>query len=202
MKSNPESPEWVVDNVGKEGRAVLFKKWLSEADANELFIFCSGLETKQHDFKWCGHSLKQKRLNWACGDAGTVHAFGGVDVPIHAWPPLLLAIRELLYATHGVYCNFCLVNDYPTGMYSIAPHSDGELHAKDKSVFTLSLGATRTMQLTQGKEMKHQMHLEHGDLFLMSHNFQHFYKHGIAVEPLVCTRRISLTFRSTLLHRA
>lgn len=197
-KTEEELPTLLV-NLPSGGQALLFKQWLPKADAQALLEKLRVLPTKKHDFRWHGHALKQTRMNWACGDAGVYHEFGGVDVPIHEWTPELLGLRQRIVDVFDVYCNFCLLNHYRDGKDAIAPHSDGELYAKKRSVMTLSTGITRKMQLLEKKTGREiEFDVEHGDLFVMWGDVQQHWKHGIREEPHARGERISLTFRSTL----
>jgi alkylated DNA repair dioxygenase AlkB len=179
-------------------RAILFKNWFDKDKADTLLKYCHELETKLYPFR-----LKQNRLLWACGDPGVYHSFRDVNVDIHEWPPELKKIHSLLLKCFDVYTNFCLVNHYRNGYDSVASHSDGELFAKNKSVFTISLGATRKMRLVSYKTGFPDIvfALEHGDLFLMCGNVQSKWKHGIDIESNVKDPRYSLTLRSTLLRK-
>lgn len=178
-------------------RAVLIKNWVKPEQAASLLAYCQTLHTEKYDFKWYGRSLKQTRMNYACGDPGVYHTFGGVDVPIHEWNSEFKEIRDRINQEIGVYNNFCLVNHYRDGNDSIAPHSDGELNALYKSVFTLSLGCTRIMKLIHkltGRTITFEVCA--GDLFIMcGDQFQDQWKHGIDPDPLVMDARYSLTLR-------
>lgn len=196
------------------GQAIIFKKWLQSYDASKgskeekktvkgdgaskLLAHCKSLPTKLYPF-----GLKQNRLLWACGDPGTYHRFRGVAVDINKWTPEVKEVQSLIEGEFDVYTNFCLLNHYRNGKDSIAPHADGELFAKKKSVFTLSLGGTRKMKLVNsfGSTSKPvpnvEFDVEHGDLFWMWGNIQDKWKHGIDVDLKAIVPRHSLTFRST-----
>jgi hypothetical protein len=182
-----------------DGEALLYKRWVDAKEAATLVAFCSELHTRLYPF-----GLRHNRLLWACGDPGVHHGFRGVNVDIMPWPPILRAIRDKLVRQFCVYTNFCLVNHYRNGRDAIAPHADEELFARNKSVFTLALGATRPMKLipTGYKATKYKtvtFPFESGDLFLMCGNIQRYFKHGIGVDRSLFDVRFSLTFRSTSL---
>lgn len=139
---------------------------------------------------------------WACGDEGVHHSFRGVKVDIHEWSQELKQIQQDIVKDFDVYTNFLLVNHYRNGYDSIAPHSDGELFAKNHSLFTLGLGATRKMQLipyqVTANNKPIEFLFEQGDSLLMcGPNTQKKWKHGIQVEPNVLNPRYSFTCRST-----
>jgi hypothetical protein len=173
-----------------DGDALLYKQWVGAKEA----------ATRLYPF-----GLRHNRLLWACGDPGMHHGFRGVAVDIMPWPPVLKAIRDRLVVQFGVYTNFCLVNHYRDGRDAIAPHADEELYARNKSVFTLALGATRPMKLvpsgrSSSKRKTAAFPFQSGDLFLMCGQIQKHWKHGIDVDLSLRDVRFSLTFRSTSLH--
>ena len=181
------------------GQAIIFKGWLQGSSVNidALLAHCKSLPTKLYPF-----GLKQNRLLWACGDPGTYHRFRSVAVEINKWTPEIKEVQSLLKSEFDIYTNFCLLNHYRNGKDSIAPHADGELFAKNKSVFTLSLGGTRKMKLVSSSTSDNTLPnieflVENGDLFWMWGNIQDKWKHGIDVDLKATIPRHSLTFRST-----
>jgi alkylated DNA repair dioxygenase AlkB len=85
-----------------------------------------------------------------------------------------------------VYNNFCLINHYRDGKDSIAPHSDGELHSKNKSVFTIAVGETRQMKLVPYSSTNSTIvfDFEAGDLLWMCGNVQSKWKHNMFIQVL------------------
>lgn len=199
MNRNPLAERVVLASTPNGGEVVLWKGFLDKATADDLFQF-AGKQTKvKYPF-----GMKLNRPISACGDAGTFHEFRGVQVKIHPWSDAAAAARELLARELGVSFNFCLLNNYPDGKHGLLPHVDSELYASNKSVATLSTGATRTMQLvpilktTEDDRETMNFEVAHGDLFLMQGDIQCFWKHGIKPETW-SKERNSFTFRSTLL---
>lgn len=182
-----------------DNKIYLYKGYYDKKQSQELFDYAlEKFDTKIYPFR-----LRQQRALWACGDEKTKHEFRGVEVKINPWDAKCAKLQQSLMENFGVYNNFCLVNHYRNGKDSIAPHSDGELYSKNKSVFTLSTGATRKMQLIPYNQIKHkklEFDVEAGDLFLMCGNTQTIYKHGIEPQPSIKEPRISFTLRSTKLH--
>jgi alkylated DNA repair dioxygenase AlkB len=201
MIENKEKRRITIDNTiilkeEKDGKAVLYKHWITKKQAKKLLNFCKSLETKLLNYKINGNPLKKQRLNWGCGDPRVFSNFGGVELEIHEWPPELKEIRDLIFQVFGIYTNFCLVNHYRNGLDAIADHSDGELFAKDQCVFTLSLGIMRIMDLiNKVSKVKIPFDFEEADLFLMRGNFQRGWTHGINFQKKVTEERFSLTFR-------
>jgi DNA polymerase III delta prime subunit/alkylated DNA repair dioxygenase AlkB len=168
--------------------------WLDDAAADALLAYCCKLPTRLYPF-----GLKQQRLMWAYGDPGAKHSFRDIEVKIEPWPSEIEAIRSRLMREFGVYTNFCLVNHYRDGRDAIAAHADGELYAKDQSVFTVSLGSTRIMRLVPFARDRSAigMPVQHGDLVWMHGKIQQYWKHAIDTQPDVTTARYSFTFRCT-----
>ena len=177
-------------------RIVLFKKWLSEQECKTLIEHCKSLQTKLYPFK-----LKQNRLLWACGDDGVYHEFRGVQVDIHDWSDICKNLQQKISSEFDVYNNFCLINHYRNGRDSIAPHSDGELYSKNKSVFTTAVGISRKMKLIPYSATNKPIvfNFEQGDLLWMCGDAQSKWKHGIDVDFNITKPRYSFTFRSTLI---
>ena len=94
--------------------------------------------------------------------------------------------------------NSVLINYYETGDDYIPPHSDSENCIEDNSeIVTVSLGATRTLQITSGENgsIVRQVQLQHGDVFVMSKSSQKDFRHEILPQRLCTEPRISITFR-------
>jgi len=195
MEISAKNPIFLV-NDPDGSQIILFKKWILEPECKALFEYCVNLETKLYPFR-----LKQNRLLYAFGDEGVYHEFRNVKVDIHKWSSECLSLQKRIQSEFDVYNNFCLINHYRNGYDSIASHSDGELHSKNKSVFTAAVGATRTMQLIPYSSLKSKISFdfEQGDLLWMCGNVQSKWKHGIDIEPSVPNPRYSFTFRSTLI---
>lgn len=184
----------------KFGQAILFKNWLPQKKADELLQHFKKIKTVKYQFKIGTSHLKENRYIYAFGDNGVYHTFANIDVPIHKWSDESKFIRDAINEEFGVYTNFGLLNHFKNGQNSIPPHSDGELYAKNKSVFTLSLGTTRLFVLgsREGKRAI-KFNVEHGDLFLMCGNIQSNWTHAVPPDDST-SARYSLTCRSTLLE--
>ena len=95
--------------------------------------------------------------------------------------------------------NSCLVNRYESNMSVLPEHSDNEGDINPlSSIFTLSLGATRTVLFRdlQSNEEK-PVSCKGKSMYRMTRHSQDFYKHQIKAEPDQANGpRYSLTFRS------
>ena len=98
----------------------------------------------------------------------------------------------------------CLVTHYKDGDCFINSHSDDEeaIHP-DSTIYTVSLGAKRTLQLTNiiGPLQGHTVDLKHGEVLAMSKQSQFTWRHGIDREPHITEPRVSLTFRHIGQHQ-
>ena len=94
--------------------------------------------------------------------------------------------------------NSVLINFYETGADYMPAHSDSETCiADDSDIVTVSLGATRTLQITTNKSKKivGSVQLQHGDVFVMSKLSQEDFLHEILPQETCSEPRISVTFR-------
>ena len=94
--------------------------------------------------------------------------------------------------------NSMLINLYESGVDFIPPHSDSESCIVDDSdIVTVSLGATRTLQIKSSKSGKivGSSQLQHGDVVIMSKSSQADFLHEILPEETCDKPRISITFR-------
>ena len=94
--------------------------------------------------------------------------------------------------------NSMLINFYETGADFIPPHSDSEsCIAEDSDIVTVSLGATRTLQITSRTSGKivGSCQLQHGDVIVMSKSSQEDFEHEILPQETCDEPRISITFR-------
>lgn len=94
--------------------------------------------------------------------------------------------------------NYVLINQYRDGKDSISWHSDKEAIPYDKSVIgSVSLGATRTFHLKNGKGDKISIDLPEGSLLIMNgSDIQKNWKHSVPKRANAETR-INLTFRKS-----
>ena len=94
--------------------------------------------------------------------------------------------------------NSVLISYYKDGTKFIPAHSDCEECIEDESdILTVSLGATRTLKITNsmtGEEVRTD-DLKHGELTAMTKLSQQHYKHEILPNPTCTQERVSLTFR-------
>ena len=92
----------------------------------------------------------------------------------------------------------CLVTLYRDGKCYIPLHADNEVDIeRDSNIYTVSFGSTRTLNFLNeyGKIRPTSVKLEHGSVYIMSHESQKYWKHEIRPEHHVEGARVSFTFR-------
>lgn len=126
---------------------------------------------------------------------GRSYYYSGVNHPAYPFDVDTLALISLLSDKCNTDFNQCLLNWYPKdAVVGIGKHSDDERDLVDGSmVASVSLGAACTFIVCDDKK-SWEFDLQHGDLFIMGHNCQKYYKHMIRYTKMV-DDRISLTFR-------
>lgn len=83
-----------------------------------------------------------------------LYRYGGSYIPLLSdWRPSVKEIRDLLEKETGVHCNHCVLNLYETGANHIGLHHDKVKDFREgASVYTVSLGAVRTLRLQRVKD--------------------------------------------------
>ena len=109
------------------------------------------------------------------------------------------AVRDLIEKQIGAKCNHVVINRYVDGKDHIGYHTDKTRDfVRGSSVYTVSLGATRTLRLkhiSNGGTM--DVPMEKGSLFMLGPKTNETYKHFIVKQSanVIKDTRISLTFR-------
>ena len=100
--------------------------------------------------------------------------------------------------------NSCLINIYDNGTQHIPRHSDDEPDiAPESDIFTLSLGATRSLvfsSLNDSDAENIEIRLEDNSLLSFSRSSQVDWAHSIPVDSSVVEKRVSFTFRCLSPH--
>ena len=119
--------------------------------------------------------------------------------------PLTPELRDIMQSVNeelGTEFNGILVNRYNSGADYIGAHSDSEsgLDPNNKTVASLSFGATRIFRIsrTEDKKKIKVVDYEHTPytLLVMDGEFQSEFKHEIPKQLRIKQARISLTFRT------
>lgn len=175
--------EWIPCGAD-ESLAEMLKKEL-EWQERKLFLF--------------GRWVDQPRLTALYGDVGGEYSYTGSDWEAKRWHPALESLRDRIQQEFGWRASAALCNLYRGGSDSVAWHSDGgRSDGADATIFSLSLGATRTFQIRHNTEREHRLHsirLESGSLLVMGAPMQRFWKHQVPKER-ASGHRINITFRA------
>ena len=117
---------------------------------------------------------------------------------------------ELIPEKEGYEVTSCLVNKFEGAKSSLAEHCDDEASINPQSsIFTLSVGATRTITFRDRFSDEEIRHVAgSGSMYAMSRDSQCVFRHRIDPDPSCNATRYSLTFRcvnwkyrnSTCLH--
>ena len=111
----------------------------------------------------------------------------------------LIAMESMIAEVFPHYTvNSAMVNQYENGKSFIPYHSDNEEQiVKDSIILTMSFGESRTMQFQNivDSNEEEEITVMNGDVVLMSMASQHFFKHGIKLDPDCKGPRISITWR-------
>ena len=115
-------------------------------------------------------------------------------------------IQQVIDAIHSKFpsspkINSCLVTKYVNGHSDCPSHGDDEPFISPKSdIFTLSIGAERSMQFTNCSEhvsaTNDSVTLKDNDLLVFSRASQDFFHHAIPIDENISDVRYSFTFRT------
>ena len=153
------------------------------------------LELSDEEVDLGGGRVRMPRRTGWYGDPGAIYTYTGVPTEPKPWTPALAALRARLDALLGTRLNSCLVGWYADGESNVDWHADDEPELRDRIV-SVSLGATRTFQLRDGREgTPIDVPLVHGSVLVMSVESQRRWQHAIPREP-AAGPRMNLTFRT------
>ena len=131
------------------------------------------------------------------------YSYGPVKHKAQPLPAPLMSCIQLIKDLHPSLStpNSCLISVYDEGSKTCPPHRDDELFIDPASnIYTLSLGATRTMQFTSASGDPVDLPLPGNSLAVFSRLSQEQWKHAIVPDQSVTQRRYSLTFRTIAPH--
>lgn len=142
-----------------------------------------------------------RKIVWM-GEPGMSYYYSGHSRQALPWSDQVFHVKQSIeqqLAKINIAANFnsCLLNYYPTGNDGMGYHADDEKELGPNPVIAaVSLGATRKFVLKHKKTQdKVELHLESGQLIVMSGATQRYWKHTVTKTKTVATGRISLTFR-------
>lgn len=173
--------------------------WLLPAHANALQVALQdGIPWEVHRIRMFGRWVDSPRLSCWIGDPDARYRYSGADFLPHAWPAILLPLRDRLQAQCDARFNSVLLNRYRDGRDSMGWHSDDEPElGAEPFIASLSLGTPRRFLLRRRDDpaRKVEFLLGHGDLLLMGGTTQRYYQHALPKSTRVEGERINLTFR-------
>lgn len=184
---------------GERGCYVLvFRNWVSKEKADRLYTLAKEECTTYYPINMAGKIITQPRTNCAFSDKHiTSHKYNSAEgIATAPWPPEVEEIRDEIYRQWKIYVDSSLVNGYADGNEYIGYHSDKELKDNNRTVVTVSTGASRPFYyqwIDTGVVVKTILH--HGDCLVMYGNTNILTKHSIPKIASVKTSRYSFTFR-------
>jgi len=179
-----------------------WRNFILGEDAKLFFTKCQSLSKSkilQSEYPVTPNGRKKTlRKSAGFGDKDFEHAYNGMIQKSRPWPPWLLPIRKRLERMFSQKFEFALINEYSAKDAAIGPHADDEKTIVSRSIIvSISLGATRTLQLTDkdfGKVLR-SITLHSGSLYSMELDTQDCLKHAILPGEQEEGPRYSITFR-------
>ncbi len=193
----------------KKGRCVLVRSYLTPGQQKKLIEELSSQVVYRRDtFEILGKRCTPTRNVATMGDAGLRFSYTGVDVETQEWTPYIHQLAERLHGEWSrsafVPINAVHINRYK-GADKIGYHQDKEKDALDRTVYSVSLGATRDFLIRPVSGAKRtdtiKVSLRSGDLLIMYPGMQQHWKHSVPPRPRSKSVRWNLTYR-TLKPRA
>lgn len=186
--ASSKSSLWTIDN------------WLDIATSDALLTTWSNIDAPlitEPKFNMFGKNCTMWRRMGFFSNVSGGYSFARQKLPAQPITPDLANILVELNATCGTNFNGLLCNDYRTGNDYVSPHSDAIAHLSRGIVGALSIGSERwfvVYDITTKKEIC-RVQTHHGQLLVMSGDFQVDYMHGIPIEQNCDTPRVSFTGR-------
>lgn len=160
-------------------------------------VLLQEIDWKQEEMNMYGKALKFPRLTAWYGNNDKAYTFSGITLTPNIWTKELLEIKKHIEPRCNVTFNSVLLNLYRDGNDSISWHTDAEKElGKNPIIASVNFGATRKFQLRHiGSKEKIEYELQHGSLFIMQGELQHFWQHQVPKTNNKVGKRINLTFR-------
>jgi alkylated DNA repair dioxygenase AlkB len=188
-----------INILPKDGECHYYPEFLSKEEADRyLEAFLKYSDWTQDEINFKGKVQLIPRLQAWYGDPEKTFTYSGITLKPEPWTPELLELNEKLKQKLGIEFSSVLVNLYRDGNDSVSWHCDDSPElGKNPIIASISLGAERLFKLKHltEKNLKKNVKLEHGSLFVMSEETQHKWQHAVPKEPDVKLPRINLTFR-------
>jgi len=193
----PPGVGWSENGLPRDGQAYLFEHFLSQAQADELFLaLMRNVAWEQRTIRLFGREIPQPRLIAWYGDPGCRYRYSGLTLEPRAWLPDLRALRMRVQASCSTEFNSALLNLYRDGRDSMGWHRDDEPELGPE-IASVSLGATRGFRFQHAriKSARVTLPLHSGSLMWMRGETQLHWKHALPKQPGIHAARINITFR-------
>lgn len=180
------------------GEYLYIPNFFSKKIADALLIrFLENIEWKQEKMNMYGKTLAFPRLTSWYGEKNMSYSFSGITLQPHPWSKELLYVKEKIEPKCNVNFNSVLLNRYRDGNDSMSWHTDAEKElGTNPLIASVNFGAERKFQLRHIKtKEKIEIILQHGSLFIMKGELQHFWQHQVPKKKGVIKERINLTYR-------
>lgn len=168
--------------------------------ATSLFnILRTTIDWQQDDITIFGNTYKQPRLTAMYANNGHPYKYSNITMNPKKITKELRDIKRDIETFADHTFTSVLLNLYRDGNDSNGWHADNEKElGKNPVIASLSLGAPRIFQFKHRhlKDQKYSLNLEHGSLFIMRGEMQHFWLHQVPKTKKEIGERINLTFRT------
>jgi alkylated DNA repair dioxygenase AlkB len=149
---------------------------------------------EEHEFRIYGRRVPMPRLIAMYGPVG--YRYSGVEHPPRPLPPRVAAIRDRVEEVAGRRFNSVLLNLYRDGRDGVGWHRDSDYeHGGQPDIGSVSLGATRALQLRDASGRREEIVLESGSLLVMSGAAVARWWHRVPKTARPVGPRVNLTFR-------
>lgn len=171
-------------------------------DKADLFFsdLLNNIVWEQQSMNMYGREVSFPRLTTWYGDVDKPYSFSGITLTPHPWNETLKTIKDDIEPLAGSKFNSVLLNRYRNGNDSISWHTDAEKElGKNPVIASVNFGQERVFQLKHietGERI--DINLQHGSLFIMLGELQHYWKHQVPKSKKEMRERINLTFRTIL----
>lgn len=188
--ANRTYSERAIYALDSESFAILVPDYIDKKSCDGLFNKCSELNFTQKIHKTGATEARHTHY------VGPTYTYGDITHnENNVWPPKLIKYKAMLEGEFLCPLNSVLINRYEKHQY-IPFHRDDEPCLRDNpTIFSLSLGDERTMDVKSNDESKtFHFVLKPGTLLIMNKGFNTNYLHS--VPKVKCQNlRLNLTFR-------
>lgn len=191
-----EKSELILPNA----EVVYIPNFYDSEKATSLFrILRASVEWQQDDITLFGKTYKQPRLTAFYSENNNPYTYSNIKMYPNKFTKELVNFKRDIETFSSHRFTSVLLNLYRNGNDSNGWHADNEKElGKNPVIASLSLGASRIFQFKHRylKDQKYSLVLDHGSLFFMKGEMQHFWLHQVPKTKKDIGERINLTFRT------